>query len=148
MSLFPPQDTIDKISTGQTGRLGELLAAYYLEMYGIGTEIIRGVGSDLWCRRSDGLMFTCEVKTCHIPYVQSSTCTMPSYRFSIVSDVQRSADIHALVALDIGGVHFMDTCELPAGGKKILKAHRFNESWIFPSLETALKSVVGNKKAA
>jgi hypothetical protein len=73
---------------------------------------------------------------------------MPSYRFSIISDVQRSADIHALVALDIGGVHFMDTSELPAGGKKILKAPRFNESWIFPSLETALKSVVGNKKAA
>lgn len=148
MSLFPPQDTIDKISTGQTGRLGELLASYYLEMYGIGTEIIRGIGSDLWCRRSDGMMFTCEVKTCHIPYVQTSSCTMPSYRFHIHSDVQRSADIHALVALDIGGVHFMNTSELPAGGKKILKAHHFNESWIFPSLETALKSVVENKKAA
>ena len=148
MSLFPPQDTIGKLSNQQTGRLGELVSAYYLQMYGIDTEIIRGIGSDLWCRRSDGMMFTCEVKTCHIPYFQSSTCTMPSYRFHIHSDVQRSADIHALVALDIGGVHFMDTTELPAGGKKILKAHHFNESWIFPSLETALKSVVENKKAA
>ena len=148
MSLFPPQDTIGKLSKQQTGRLGELVSAYYLQMYGIDTEIIRGIGSDLWCRRSDGMMFTCEVKTCHIPYIQCASCTTPSYRFSIHSDVQRSADIHALVALDIGGVHFMDTTELPAGGKKILKAHHFNESWIFPSLETALKSVVENKKAA
>ena len=148
MSLFPPKDTIDKLSTYQTGRLGEILATYYLEMYGIGAEIIRGVGSDLWCRQSDGMMFTCEVKTCHIPYFQSSTCTNPSYRFHIHSDVQRSADIHALVALDIGGVHFMDTSELPVGGKKTLKAHHFSDSWIFPSLETSLKSVLGNKKAA
>lgn len=148
MSLFPPEKAVDKLERNQTGRLGELLAAYYLELYGISTEIIRGFGSDLWCRMPDDRMFTCEVKTCHIPYIQGSTCIHPSYKFNINRELQRSAHIHALVALDIKGVHFMDTSELPEGGKKILKEHHFNDSWIFPSLEKALASIPTNNKAA
>lgn len=148
MSLFPPEASVDRLHVHQTGRVGELLVAYYLELYGISTEIIRGTGSDLWCRTSDGLMLTCEVKTCHIPYMNSYREATPSYRFHIESDIQRSADIHALVALDIKGVHFMPTADLPAGGKKTLKDHHFNESFIFPSLESSLKAVATNKEAA
>lgn len=148
MSLFPPEATVDKLHSHQTGRIGELLAAYYLELYGINTEIVRGIGSDLWCRSEDNQLFTCEVKTCHIPWMNSSTCTTPSYRFHVHSDHQRSADIHAFVALDIRGVQFLATSELPTGDKKTLKAHHFNDSLIFSSLERALASLSSNTKAA
>lgn len=148
MSLFPPQLIARQHESSQIGRLGEILAAYYLELYGIQTEIVRGVGSDLWCTTEDGFMFTCEVKTCHIPYMQGKTCRNASYRFHVESDVQRKADIHALVGLDLMSVKYVLTDDLPVGGKKILKAKHLDEAQIFPSLEDTLQRLLENRKAA
>ena len=148
MSLFPPQLIARQHEASQIGRLGEILAAYYLELYGVQTEIVRGLGSDLWCTTEDGLMFTCEVKTCHIPYMQGKTCREESYRFNIVSDVQRRADIHALVGLDLMSVKYVLTEDLPAGGKKILKARHLEVDQIFPSIEDCLVRLADNRKAA
>ena len=134
MSLFPPQLIAREHDTHQVGRIGELLAAYYLELYGIQTEIVRGIGSDLWCTTEDGLMFTCEVKTCHMPYMQSQACREESYRLHVESNEPRNADMHALVGLDLTSVQYVLTEDLPAGCKKILKARHLDETQTFPSI--------------
>jgi hypothetical protein len=148
MSLFPPQLIAREHDTHQVGRIGELLAAYYLELYGIQTEIVRGIGSDLWCTTEDGLMFTCEVKTCHTPYMQGQACREESYRFHVESNAQRKADMHALVGLDLMSVKYVLTEDLPAGGKKILKARHLDDTQIFPSIEGCMQRLADNRKAA
>jgi hypothetical protein len=45
------------------GRIGENLAAYYLERAGISCTIVDRKGSDIWCNMPSGKMFRLEVKT-------------------------------------------------------------------------------------
>ena len=45
------------------GRIGENLAAYYLERAGISCTIVDRKGSDIWCAMPSGKMFRLEVKT-------------------------------------------------------------------------------------
>ena len=141
MNLFSPEDHVGDLAISQTGRAGEALTAYYLELHGIQAEVVRGVGADIWCRRSDGTLFTCEVKTCAVPYMNSSSCVNTSYKYHIHSVEQRRCDIHAFVALDLRSVVFMPTSELPPGSGKLLKAKNFNMAAIFPSLERSLKAI-------
>lgn len=147
MTLFAPQSVVD-LEKRQVGRLGELVATYYLELYGIHTEIVRGHGCDLWCTTPEGLMFTCEVKTCYEPYLMNAAAVKPSYRFNTDKEIQRKADVHAFVALDIEGVIFQATNDIVDGGKKTLSIKALDSNNIFPSIESTLKRLVEIKKAA
>lgn len=148
MSLFPPEQVSDDLTSAQTGRAGEALSIYYLEMYGVQAEVVRTRGCDLWCMASDGMLFTCEVKTCAVPYMNSETCREKSYKYGIGSPPQRASDIHVFIALDIMGAVFVPTAELPPGTGKLLKARHLDRSLIFPSLEGCLSSLRTNRKAA
>lgn len=147
MSLFTPQAVVD-LGKRQVGRLGELITTYYLELYGIHTEIVRGFGCDLWCTTPEGFMFTVEVKTGYKPFLVNDWSVQPRYRFNISSDIQRKADVHAFVGLDIEGVIFEATQDIPDGGKKTLSPEALDQSYIFPSIESTLKRLTEIKKAA
>lgn len=147
MSLIQPKLNIDEPTTQQVGRIGEILAAYYLELYGVQTEIVRSVGCDLWCSTEDGFMFTCEVKTCTVPMLFKGTWTTPRYHFGTGSKQQRSADIHAFVALDIQSVKFVASDGLGSATIKTYQEKHFNNSLIFSDLDNCIAALKKNKAA-
>lgn len=146
-SLFTPQLNIVEPSTQQVGRIGEILAAYYLELYGVQTELVRTTGCDLWCRGEDGLMFTCEVKTATAPSVANhGGYEYSRYRFSTRGGLQRSADIYAFVALDIQTVRFMISDDLTKTTLKTMKPEDFNINLMFSDLDACHQRI--KKRAA
>lgn len=146
-SLLTPQLNIAEPSTQQVGRIGEILAAYYLELYGVQTELVRTTGCDLWCRGEDGLMFTCEVKTSTAPSVANHRGYEYSrYRFSAPEGIQRSADIYAFVALDAQAVRFIVSDDLSKCTIKAMKPEDFNINLMFSDLDDCLQRI--KKRAA
>jgi hypothetical protein len=146
-SLFTPQLNIKDPSNQQVGRIGEILAAYYLELYGVQTEIIRTTGCDLWCRGEDGLMFTCEVKTTIAPSIANHAGYEYSrYRFSAPEGIQRSADIYAFVALDTQAIRFILSDDLSKCTIKAMKPEDFNPNLMFSDLDACLQRI--KKRAA
>jgi len=146
--MFVPEMSAGDLTAGQTGRAGEALAMYNLEMFGVQAEIIRTRGCDLWCMAADGMLFTAEVKTCSVPFFNDLTCREKSYKYNIRSTPQRASDVHVFVALDIMGALFVPTSELPQGGGKTYKARHLDRSLTEPSLQHCLSLLKDNKKAA
>lgn len=146
--MFSPELSAGELTAGQTGRAGEALAIYYLEMLGVQAEIVRTRGCDIWCMDAEGMLFTCEVKTCAVPYMNTEICREKSYKYHISSAPQRASDVHVFVALDIMGALFVPTSDLPPGGGKLYKARHLDRSLTEPSLQHCLSFLRDNKKAA
>ena len=53
----------DKLDPSIVGRVGENLAAYYLEFNNFECSIVDRRGADIWCRAPSGTLFGLEVKT-------------------------------------------------------------------------------------
>jgi hypothetical protein len=88
-------DSSAKLRATETGRVGENLAAYYLESVGIEASIVDRRGSDIWCRKPDGGMFSLEVKTAREAYKFSPNRTRYTYRVR-----NRKADHYMMVCLN------------------------------------------------
>ena len=71
------------------GRIGEYFVAYHLEKHGIETSIVDRTGTDLFCRRPSGEMFSVEVKSAIkgvLPYPNAKTPRMNFNIKNICSD--------------------------------------------------------------
>lgn len=85
--------------TGETdrGRLGEFLASYILESYGIEVHHVDRAGADLWCRTNNNLL-TVQVKAASKPIKRTPHDSRAGYRFQTKNI---SADYFCFVALDL-----------------------------------------------
>jgi hypothetical protein len=78
------------------GRVGEFLAAYILETYGIEVHHVDRAGADLWCR-ANNTIFTVQVKAASRPTKSNDHTSVGYYGFHTKST---SADWFCFVALD------------------------------------------------
>lgn len=92
---------IAPLGATETGRVGELLAAYTLEKHGLGCSLVDRRGSDIWCMALDGTLFKLEVKTATAPSHEGRGTYSYSYQVH-----RRDADWFAFVALDREAVIF------------------------------------------
>lgn len=88
-----------------TGRAGEYLAAFHLEMAGMRTTHVNVIGQDLWVRTSSGRIVSVQVKASVKPVEQDGRWY---YDFKQANHTW-SAEIYAFAALDLGIVIFEPT---------------------------------------
>jgi len=71
---------LSSLTALEVGRVGENLAAYYLEVNGINCSIVDRRGADIWCRHPSGKMFDMEVKsTRKLHYAESLKASRYSF---------------------------------------------------------------------
>jgi hypothetical protein len=85
------------LTASDTGRCGELLAMYVLELHGVQTVLVDRAENDLWARTPSGRMLTVQVKTATEAKTYGTEVT-PKYHFRL-SHLAASTDVVALVAL-------------------------------------------------
>lgn len=95
--------TRQRRSTSETGRCGELLAMYQLELRGIQASLVDRSENDLWARTPSGRMLTVQVKTATEPKLRGHERL--KYYFA-GHGLAASTDVFALVALHAGVVLF------------------------------------------
>ena len=81
-----------KLHRNVVGRVGENLAAYYLESIGFECSIVDRRGADIWCRAPNKQLFGLEVKSA---YTQPSNNGLYAFHFS-----KKEADQYMLTCLD------------------------------------------------
>jgi|TARA_R110000851_G_scaffold332369_1_gene508243 hypothetical protein len=80
------------LASGVVGRVGENLAAYYLEANGFECSIVDRRGADIWCRAPNGDLFELEVK---------ASCTLTTgNRYHTFTILKKEADQYMLTCLD------------------------------------------------
>jgi len=82
------------------GRIGENLVSYYLEAVGIECSIVDRRGSDIWCKSSDGKLFTIEVKSTPKTHLAKTGLDGTEYRYYTYTLKKKEADQFVLVCLD------------------------------------------------
>ena len=80
-----------------TGRMGEFLASYILETYGIEVHHVDRAGADLWCKANSKL-FTVQVKAATVPTKSNTHTSMTYYNYATRNP---NADYFCFVALDL-----------------------------------------------
>lgn len=80
-----------------TGRMGEFLASYILETYGIEVHHVDRAGADLWCKANNKL-FTVQVKSANTPLSSNSHTAVAYYNYATRNP---NADYFCFVALDL-----------------------------------------------
>ena len=82
----------DKLDPAIVGRVGENLAAYYLEFNNFECSIVDRRGADIWCRAPSGILFGLEVK--------ASAHKTTGDRYHTFSITKKEADQFMLTCLD------------------------------------------------
>lgn len=82
----------DKLDPAIVGRVGENLAAYYLEFNNFECSIVDRRGADIWCRAPSGTLFGLEVK--------ASAYKTTGNRYHTFSITKKEADQFMLTCLD------------------------------------------------
>lgn len=83
---------VPELSPAVVGRVGENLAAYYLEANGFECSIVDRRGADIWCRAPNGDLFELEVK---------ASCTLTTgARYHSFNIRKKEADQYMLTCLD------------------------------------------------
>lgn len=83
-------------SETDTGRMGEFLASYILETFGIEVHHVSRDGADLWCKIRSDRIVTIDVKSSSAPSLNQKAKN--HYRFTAKGRVP--VDYYAFVALD------------------------------------------------
>ena len=96
--------TQSRRATSATGRCGELLAMYQLELRGIQAVLVDRSENDLWVQTPSGRMLCVQVKTATEPR-QHKRDNRPLLHFG-TDHLADSTDVFALVALHAGVVLF------------------------------------------
>lgn len=151
LNLFSPKIIYTDYShNDMVGRLGEILATYYLEVLGVRCEHVRTHGCDLWCETRDGLMLKCEVKSTTIlqSKYDKEQPDRTRYQFFLNDFQKNNSDFHAFVALDRSMVLFYPNEDLPKCRSKSIGHTKFSNEAIEYSLSYTLKKVSENRKAA
>ena len=97
------------------GRIGEYFVAYLLEKQGIETSIVDRVGTDLFCRRPNGEMFSVEVKSAVKGILAHPTAKIPRMNYRIK---EIRSDWYAFVDLTNELVVFKPRSELEEYAQK------------------------------
>jgi hypothetical protein len=106
-----------------TGRMGEFLASYILETYGIEVHHVDRAGADLWCKAHNKL-FTVQVKAATVPIKSNDHTSVAYYNYATRNP---NADYFCFVALDRQLLLLRKTVEVGASTVRI--AHtEFNEA--------------------
>ena len=99
----------DQYNTSTKGRIGEYFVAFILEREGIEASIVDRVGTDLFCRRPNGEMFSVEVKTAVKGILAHKTAKTPRMNYTIKTI---RSDWYAFVELSSELVLFKPRSEL------------------------------------
>lgn len=99
----------DQHNTSTKGRIGEYFVAFILEREGIEASIVDRVGTDLFCRRPNGEMFSVEVKTAVKGILAHKTAKTPRMNYTIKTI---RSDWYAFVDLSSELVLFKPRSEL------------------------------------
>lgn len=126
----------------EIGRVGENLAAFYLESLGIGCTIVDRRGSDIWCSLPNGHMLRIEVKTASKMTKQEFTQNgvqrcYEKYYFG-TSKTNLTADYFCFVNLSNNIVLFVPRSEMTDGSSKWIKEDEFTEAKMKSSLRDML----------
>ena len=87
-----------------TGRAGEFLVAYKLELLGLRTTHVDLPRDDLWVKHPDGHIIPVQVKSCSARRKRTPTARALHYNFKIARDssvLRRYNGIYILIALDV-----------------------------------------------
>lgn len=88
------------------GRVGENLAAYYLEYNGFECTVVDRRGADIWCQAPNGQMFSLEVKSV---YKQPTEKNTKAFRIA-----KKEADQFMLMCLETNLFRIFDKATLQA----------------------------------
>jgi len=106
----------DRHNSATKGRIGEYFVAFLLEREGIEASIVDRVGTDLFCRRPNGEMFSVEVKTAVKGILSNSNAKTPRMNYNIKSV---NSDWYAFVDLSTELVVFKPRSELENHANKM-----------------------------
>ena len=126
----------------EIGRVGENLAAFYLESLGIGCTIVDRRGSDIWCSLPNGHMLRIEVKTAtkmtKQEFVQNGVQRCYEKYYFGISKTNLTADYFCFVNLTNNIVLFVPRSEMTEGSSKWIKEEEFTERKMKSSLRDML----------
>ena len=107
-----------------TGRMGEFLASYILETYGIEVHHVDRAGADLWCKANSKL-FTVQVKAATAPALSNAHTKTPYYNYATRNP---NADYFCFVALDLRLLLMRPVSSITASTVRILPAEFTEEN--------------------
>lgn len=119
-----------KLPKSVVGRVGENLAAYYLESIGFECSIVDRRGADIWCRAPNKQLFGLEVKSA---YAQPSNGGLYAFTFS-----KKEADQYMLTCLDTNIVRIFSRerlLERMKSNTMHFKAHEFDLEMMYEDIE-------------
>ena len=117
-----------------TGRMGEFLASYILETYGVEVHHVDRAGADLWCRANNAIV-TVQVKSARQP-ARSNDHTQSAYYSYLTKNP--NADWYCFVALDRQLLLMRRTAEITTTTVRIAPSE-FNEANQRRTVEQMLK---------
>ena len=107
-----------------TGRMGEFLASYILETYGIEVHHVDRAGADLWCKANSKL-FTVQVKAATVPIKSNDHTSVAYYNYATRNP---NADYFCFVALDLRLLLMRPVSSITASTVRILPAEFTEEN--------------------
>ena len=107
-----------------TGRMGEFLASYILETYGIEVHHVDRAGADLWCKANSKL-FTVQVKAATVTTKSNTHTSMTYYNYATRNP---NADYFCFVALDLRLLLMRPVSSITASTVRILPAEFTEEN--------------------
>jgi len=121
------------------GRIGENLAAYYLERAGINCTIVDRKGSDIWCAMPNGKMFRIEVKTT-LNERYFTPKDKPYGKLSCFFTVQnKTSDQYMFINLKRRLFVIKNRAELTESGMTVIKCSEFTQEKMQESLDKLYK---------
>ena len=114
--------------------MGEFLASYILETYGVEVHHVDRAGADLWCRANNAIV-TVQVKSARQP-ARSNDHTQSTYYSYLTKNP--NADWHCFVALDRQLLLMRKTAEITTTTVRIAPSE-FNEANQRRTVEQMLK---------
>jgi hypothetical protein len=126
----------DCLNATSVGRVGEYLTAFYLESLGIDCTIVDRRGTDIYCRKPDGTMFTLEVKSAQKHQNKKrAEADSDFYAFRVNN---KAAEWYAFVDLNSRLVLFKHRDELSQSGRANIRVQDFTEK----SMRDGLKRLI------